>query len=116
MAAIERGEGASDAVVQGWLARALTAPRGPQWVCEKCNHAQGAWGPVCDHCGAFDTLSWVTPEADGSGATGAHMLPMIVGAIADKGVVPVDDTQDTPTREEDPAEADPVEEPAPIRN
>ena len=38
MAAIERGEGASDAVVKGWLARALNAPRGPQWVCDACNH------------------------------------------------------------------------------
>ena len=37
MAAIERGQGADDAVVKGWLARALTAPRGPQWVCDNCN-------------------------------------------------------------------------------
>ena len=37
MAAIERGEGASDTVVKGWLARALNAPRGPQWVCWVCD-------------------------------------------------------------------------------
>ena len=36
MAAIERGAGADDSVVRGWLTRALSAPRGPQWVCDKC--------------------------------------------------------------------------------
>jgi HemY protein len=116
MAAIERGEGASDAVVQGWLARALTAPRGPQWVCENCNHVQGAWGPVCGRCGGFDTLAWVTPEADGSAATGAHMLPLIVGAIASQGVIPVDDQDETPPSDDEPIKAEPVEDSAPVRN
>ena len=37
MAAIERGEGSSDEVVRGWLTKALPAPRGPQWVCDKCS-------------------------------------------------------------------------------
>lgn len=82
MAAIERGEGSSDAVVQGWLARALTAPRGPQWVCEKCHHIHAEWAPVCEHCSSFDTLSWATPEADDSAsATGVRMLPLIVGTL-----------------------------------
>src|SRR6056297_1355779 len=43
MAAIERGEGAADSVVKGWLARALSAPRGPQWVCDKCQHIHSQW-------------------------------------------------------------------------
>ena len=82
MAAIERGEGASDAVVQGWLARALTAPRGPQWVCDNCQHIHAAWAPVCVHCNSFDTLSWRTPQVtDTSAVTTANMLPLIVGAI-----------------------------------
>jgi HemY protein len=86
MAAIERGEGASDAVVQGWLARALQAPRGPQWVCDNCNHTHAEWAPVCSHCSSFDTLSWKTPESPevATGGTGAHMLPLIVGALEDK--------------------------------
>ncbi|MEI2805886.1 MAG: heme biosynthesis HemY N-terminal domain-containing protein [Albidovulum sp.] len=58
MAAIARGEGHDDAVVRGWLARALTASRGPQWVCETCHNIQADWTPTCDNCGGFDTLSW----------------------------------------------------------
>ena len=61
MAAIERGQGAPDDVVRGWLAKALGASRGPQWVCTKCNHVHAAWAPVCENCGAFDTLDWRTP-------------------------------------------------------
>tara|TARA_R110002074_G_scaffold36799_4_gene100173 strand:+ start:731 stop:2341 length:1611 start_codon:yes stop_codon:yes gene_type:complete len=82
MAAIERGEGSSDQVVRGWLARALTAPRGPQWICEKCHHAHAGWQVLCDNCGAFDTLSWKSaPESTGPSATGTEMLPLIVGAL-----------------------------------
>ncbi|UYV37277.1 tetratricopeptide repeat protein [Rhodobacteraceae bacterium D3-12] len=85
MAAIERGEGKSDAVVKGWLARALTAPRGPQWVCDKCHHIHAEWRPVCDNCGALDTLSWTTPpQADVAMPAGTEMLPLIVGAIEDR--------------------------------
>lgn len=81
MAAIERGEGSDEAVVRGWLARALTAPRGPQWCCDKCQAIHPAWGPVCDNCGGFDTLSWREPvERAGASATGAELLPLLVGA------------------------------------
>jgi len=80
MAAIERGKGASDAVIQSWLTRALSAPRGPQWVCGNCNHAHTAWHPVCEKCEAFDTLTWETPETSVFiSSTGANMLPLIVG-------------------------------------
>ena len=85
MAAIERGEGAEDAVVKGWLARALSAPRGPQWVCDACNHILPEWEPVCSNCSSFDTLSWKSPpQADIAAPTGVAMLPLIVGAIEDK--------------------------------
>lgn len=85
MAAIERGEGASDAVVQGWLAKALSAPRGPQWVCESCHHIHADWAPVCEHCQSFDTLSWSTPDSpEVASATAVHMLPLIVGALESK--------------------------------
>ncbi len=84
MAAIERGSGADDAVVKGWLARALSAPRGPQWVCDKCHKTHGAWDPVCENCGGFDTLSWRRPDEESTAMpTGAEMLPLIVGQIAD---------------------------------
>lgn len=79
MAAVERGEGADEAVVRGWLARALTAPRGPQWCCDKCQAVHAKWDPICDNCGGFDTLSWrEPPERTGPSATGAEVLPLIV--------------------------------------
>lgn len=80
MAAIERGEGSDDSVVRGWLSRALTAPRGPQWCCDKCQAIHAQWGPICDNCGGFDTLSWREPvEGTGPSATGTELLPLIVG-------------------------------------
>jgi len=84
MAAIERGEGGDEAVVRGWLARAVTAPRGPQWVCDKCQAIASEWGPTCSNCGAFDTLDWRRPTVseNTSSPTGAEMLPLIVGAPA----------------------------------
>ena len=81
MAAIERGFGADDAVVKGWLARALAAPRDPQWVCENCHFAHARWEPVCERCKSFDTLTWKRPS-DGAASlsAGTEMLPLIVGA------------------------------------
>jgi HemY protein len=80
MAAIERGEGADDAVVRAWLARAISAPRGPQWVCDNCGSVHGHWMPVCSSCHAFDTLAWRRPkEAEVMPPTSAGMLPLIVG-------------------------------------
>ncbi len=84
MAAVERGEGASDTVVKGWLARALSAPRGPQWVCDNCQHIHADWTPTCDNCGALDTLSWKRPpQSDSAALSSAAMLPLIVGAGED---------------------------------
>ena len=110
-AAIERGEGASDAVVRGWLARALTAPRGPQWVCDNCKTIHGEWTPVCNTCESFDTLSWTTPpQSETVLPAGAEMLPLIVGSIEDK-TTPVDDVEIidpepiTPEESPQPAEA-----------
>jgi HemY protein len=81
MAAIERGEGSDDAVVRGWLSRALTAPRGPQWCCDKCQAIHSTWHPICENCGGFDTLSWREPvETNGPSATGAEVLPLLVNA------------------------------------
>ena len=87
MAAIERGVGADDAVVRGWLARAVTAPRGPQWVCDNCQSIASEWGPVCTNCHAFDTLSWrdAPTNAEPTIPSGAAMLPLIVGSPAAAG-------------------------------
>lgn len=80
MAAIERGMGSDDAVVKSWLARALSAPRGPQWVCDNCKRAHSDWSPVCESCESFDTLSWRQPEDDTAPLpANAAMLPLIVG-------------------------------------
>lgn len=85
MAAIERGEGADEAVVRGWLAKALTVSRGPQWCCDKCQAIHAEWKPICDNCGGFDTLSWREPVASSGGsAAGTDLLPLLVGAQGDK--------------------------------
>jgi HemY protein len=90
MAAIERGEGASDAVVRGWLTKALTASRGPQWVCGNCHTIHADWAPLCSNCGAFDSLEWTTPpQSEVVLPAGADMLPLIVGSL-DKPADPVD--------------------------
>ncbi|MBI1171064.1 heme biosynthesis protein HemY [bacterium] len=81
MAAVERGEGGDDATVRGWLSKALIAPRGPQWCCDKCQAIHSAWAPICENCGGFDTLSWREPvETKGASATGAELLPVVVSA------------------------------------
>lgn len=80
MAAIERGQGAPDAVVRGWLAKALGASRGPQWICSNCNHVHVRWEPVCENCGAFDSLDWKEPPHAGDATMGAALLPLIVGS------------------------------------
>jgi HemY protein len=96
MAAIERGEGAPDAVVKGWLARALSAPRGPQWVCDKCQHIHAEWAPACENCNSFDTLSWrAPPNSPIATPTGLEMLPLIVGALDEPKPEPEHDDQDT---------------------
>lgn len=101
MAAIARGSGEGDAVVRGWLTRALTASRGPQWVCDNCHHVQSDWAPTCENCGGFDTLSWreaTTPSV--SLPNSAEMLPLIVGAP--------DSSQDEPDRDQSTADEAPA--------
>ncbi|TDT73801.1 HemY protein [Litoreibacter halocynthiae] len=101
MAAIERGEGSDDAVVRGWLTRALSAPRGPQWVCQNCQTVHPAWAPTCSSCGSLDTLSWAeVPETSVSMPAGTAMLPLIVGALQDKSdAVEAEDAEIVPDHE-----------------
>ncbi|MEO1312725.1 MAG: heme biosynthesis HemY N-terminal domain-containing protein [Pseudomonadota bacterium] len=109
MAAIERGEGAPDSVVRGWLAKALDAPRGETWVCDVCNAAHGQWSPVCDQCESFDTLAWSLPPKVDDGGTTAAMLPLIVGAL--ESTRPVDPEPQPEPKPEPTAEAAPTPEP-----
>ncbi len=121
MAAIERGQGAPDQVVRGWLAKALNASRGPQWICAKCNHVHATWAPVCESCGAFDTLEWkAAPAPDTAGLDAAAMLPLIVGEIEPPAPEPEPVEQPEPDPEPevlaDPApefRPEPTPEPAP---
>lgn len=84
MAAIERGAGAEDRLVRAWLAKAVMAPRGMQWVCDSCGHIHAEWRPVCTHCGSFDRLSWQeVAQSDAALMGPAQMLPLIVGAQKD---------------------------------
>ncbi len=93
MAAIERGEGSSEEVVRGWLAKAVTAPRGPQWCCDKCQAIHAQWTPICDNCGGFDTLSWREPaEGAGPSTAGSELLPLILGGPKAQPVETGDDT------------------------
>lgn len=106
MAAIERGEGANDAVVKGYLAKALSAPRGPQWVCSSCHAIYAEWTPVCDNCGGFDSLVWMTPpESESMSVTSAAMLPLIVGALEDHSEVETEDVEEADVVEGEATEA-----------
>lgn len=81
MAAIERGAGEGDDVVRAWLTKAVSASRGPQWVCSNCDTVHEEWQPLCGHCQSFDTLAWVTPKTSGVAMpTGTAMLPVMVNA------------------------------------
>lgn len=111
MAAIERGEGASDAVVRGWLAKALTVSRGPQWICDNCQHIHAEWAPICENCESFDTLAWRTPpQSEMAMPGGVQMLPLIVGALEDK----ASDTEETEDGIEDAEVVAGTAEPAPV--
>ena len=81
MAAIEKGEGAKDVVVRGWLTKALSASRGPQWICESCNKIHTAWAPKCDNCAGFDTMDWKTPPESDVLGENTTMLPLMTDAL-----------------------------------
>jgi len=79
LAAIEKGTGAEEDEVRALLTKAVNAPRGPQWICDKCNNIHAEWAPVCGNCGAFDTLTWreaVGGEATAYNATGLRIPAM----------------------------------------
>lgn len=78
MAAVERGMGADESVVRGYLAKAINAPRGPQWICDKCGTVHDVWRAVCSNCQGFDTLSWKRGPDTPAALPGSGMLPLLV--------------------------------------
>jgi HemY protein len=115
MAAIERGEGSDDRIVRAWLAKAVTAPRGMQWVCGNCGHVHAEWRPVCSQCDSFDSLSWQEVTQSEAALMGpAQMLPLIVGALEDKSApeaeeADVVDAETAGGRPDDATTAEPAE-------
>lgn len=105
LAAAERGMGAPDAEVRGILARALTAPRGPEWCCDKCGTVHAQWVPICASCSGFDTLSWREPEGVRASrpASGAELAPLLFAA-SPPASEPVPETAPEPVAELPPAE------------
>ncbi len=81
MAAIEHGEGADDTIVRAYLARAMKASRGPQWVCGNCGYIHGEWQAICSDCGQFDTLDWKSPteSIDQDSGIGV-LLPLLMSS------------------------------------
>ncbi len=129
MAAIERGEGAEERIVRGWLAKAVTASRGPQWTCENCGHVHADWQPVCEQCESFDTLAWAeAPQSEAALTGAAQMLPLIVGALEDQSPAASNEvSEDSPSADaetvidaseatEDPIDVTPEDNPDRIPN
>ena len=79
MAAIERGDGAKEEVVRSWLTKAVSAPRGPQWICDSCHHAHQEWQPICVNCEALDSLDWTdVPETSNIHPSSVEMFPRVI--------------------------------------
>ena len=82
IAAIEKGEGADDSVIRKWLTKAVSAPRGPQWVCENCSTVHSVWRPTCFNCNALDTLNWMdVPETSAELVSGSERAPFVLDVL-----------------------------------
>ena len=77
MAAIERGEGGNEELVRDLLTKALSAPRGPRWICDACHLEHPEWTPVCQNCEGFDTVDWKSvQESPQRHPSSIGMLPL----------------------------------------
>lgn len=63
MADIERHAG-DERESRDWAARAIKAPRDAVWACAACARQYQEWSAVCPGCAAFDTLTWLSGQAD----------------------------------------------------
>ncbi len=59
MAEIEEGEHGDRGRVRDWLARAVRAPRDPNWVAD--GHVFEAWAPISPISGKLDAFEWKVP-------------------------------------------------------
>ena len=90
MAAIEKGVGSSDAVVKGWLAKAVTAKRSKRWICSNCD-SQSEWEPICKKCGEFSSLEWSEERYENLERNDqSEILPLIIGENANIPDIQVD--------------------------
>ena len=86
IAAIEKGEGADDSIIRKWLTKALSAPRGPQWVCENCSTVHSVWRPTCFNCNALDTLIWKdVPEIKADLDLESERVPSVLDVLNSNG-------------------------------
>lgn len=76
MGAVERASGSPEAVVRGYLAKAVSAPRGAHWRCDRCAATPASWTAVCPSCGGFDTLGW--RERGETTGDSTAMLPLLM--------------------------------------
>jgi HemY protein len=76
MAEIAQQERGDMTAAQGWLARASRAPRDAQWRCARCSFVVHEWTATCNNCGAFDTLSWSSPQVESTPAQSAPMTSL----------------------------------------
>lgn len=83
MAAVEKGEGAEAKVIHAWLNKALSAPRGPQWICSNCSKIHSQWMPICDNCTAFDTLDWTSPKETAELKSSTALVGLMPDVIAE---------------------------------
>lgn len=61
MAEAEKQMNGDDAANR-WLTRAMDAPAGASWLCQRCGTAHAEWQAHCNGCEAFDTLVHEKPE------------------------------------------------------
>jgi len=77
LARLERRETSNESAASNWLAKAITAPPDPQWLCAACGAAHEYWGATCDSCGAFNRLTWNVPGKSRGGFMGAAKTEML---------------------------------------
>ncbi|WP_448205259.1 heme biosynthesis HemY N-terminal domain-containing protein [Azospirillum sp. sgz302134] len=85
LAELERAEHNDEDAARAWLAQAAAAPADAAWTCTACNAVTPAWGGLCGHCGAFDSLEWKAPTM-----TVSLMAPEGAPAIAHKPAHPAE--------------------------
>jgi len=83
LALLAEAEAGDPALARRWRDRAATLPAAPAWRCGACSQAQAEWQPRCQHCGAFDSLTWsVGPVGLVPGALPVEPAPRVEVAPA----------------------------------